>query len=74
MIPARRTRAGRLLVVDDEARMRELVSATLGEAGYEVTGAASYEAAVDAAPSMPVPSEVAPSRSTASPRTRDRAR
>ncbi|HEY3562481.1 MAG TPA: response regulator transcription factor [Kribbella sp.] len=43
----------RLLVVDDEATVRELLSATLRFAGFEVTSAATAGEAVDAALEQP---------------------
>jgi EAL domain-containing protein (putative c-di-GMP-specific phosphodiesterase class I) len=40
--------AGRILLVDDEAALRELVSIQLSEAGYEVTACPDGRAALDA--------------------------
>jgi two-component system OmpR family response regulator len=44
---------GRLLVVDDEATVRELLSAALRFAGFEVTSAATAGEAVAAATEQP---------------------
>src|SRR5262249_61304388 len=40
--------AARVLIVDDEKSMRDLLSITLGKAGYDVTPAEGGEAAIEA--------------------------
>jgi DNA-binding NtrC family response regulator len=49
----RRERRGRVLVVDDDAALRELVSEILARAGFEVISADGGQAAIDAVRAAP---------------------